>query len=229
MFCDFPTDQPDLWYVYDNPIEHKKACDKIDRCADSIQRVFRALQSEEFLELVRQITGISNLENDPFLHGAGLHFHENGGHLGLHLDYDIHPVTGKQRRVNIIIFLNPKWVTEEYHGELELWDRDLTHCVTKVAPLWNRMALFQTTDISYHGLPTPICLPEDSGVRGRMSMAIYYVSEPETRDRDTDRPLRLKAEFYPTPGKEDEVPAELYEIRRQRRITAEDLVSLNRF
>ena len=222
VFRDFPIDQPELWYVYDNPIEHKKACDKLDQCAESIQQVFRALQSDEFLGLVRQVTGISNLENDPHMHGAGLHFHENGGHLGLHLDYDIHPVTGKQRRVNIIIFLNPKWVTEEYHGELEFWDRGLTHCVTKIAPVWNRMALFQTTDISYHGLPTPITIPLDSGVRGRMSLAIYYVSDPELRG-ETDQPLRLKAEFFPTPGHEGEVPLHLYEIRKHRRITPEDL------
>lgn len=219
---DFPIDQPDLWYVYDNPIERKKACDRIYKCSASIQRVFWALQSEEFVSLIRQITGIHNLENDPHMHGAGLHFHENGGHLGLHLDYDIHPITGKQRRVNVIIFLNPEWNADEFHGELELWDKDLSRCVTKVAPVWNRMALFQTTDISYHGLPTPIRLPTDSRVRGRMSLAIYYVSDPQTRG-ETEKPLRLKAEFFPTPGHEDEVPAHLYEIRKHRRITKEDL------
>lgn len=40
----------------------------------------------------------------------------------------------------------------------------------RVAPRWNRGVLFQTSDISYHGLPDPIIGYE------RQSMANYYVS-----------------------------------------------------
>jgi hypothetical protein len=40
-----------------------------------------------------------------------------------------------------------------------------------VAPLFNRMVVFATTDFSYHGHPSPLTCPED---RTRRSIAMYY-------------------------------------------------------
>jgi Rps23 Pro-64 3,4-dihydroxylase Tpa1-like proline 4-hydroxylase len=39
----------------------------------------------------------------------------------MHLDYSIHPITGKERRVNLIIYMNKDW-KEEWGGELNLWE-----------------------------------------------------------------------------------------------------------
>ena len=64
--------------VYDNPIEGKLANDNVVAQAkhDAIfGSMWEVLQSPDMIELVKQITSIHNLENDPYLHGAGLHYH----------------------------------------------------------------------------------------------------------------------------------------------------------
>ena len=65
------------------------------------------------------ITGISDLESDPYLHGAGLHAYPHNGKLDVHLDYSIHPVSGKERRVNLIIYLNKDW-RDDYGGYTDM-------------------------------------------------------------------------------------------------------------
>eukprot|EP00744_Colponema_vietnamica_P001997 GILI01003216.1.p2 GENE.GILI01003216.1~~GILI01003216.1.p2 ORF type:complete len:290 (+),score=43.98 GILI01003216.1:23-871(+) len=209
------------WYLYHNPIEKKFLINKIDsERLPETAKLYDILQSDAFVDLVKQITSIPNLENDPHLHGAGLHFHPRGGKLDMHLDYSIHPMSGKERRVNLILYLNKTdsedgW-QPEWGGDLELWNQEFTTCVRKVTPLFNRAALFKTSDISYHGLPAPIKCPEGEG---RQSAAIYYVSDPRP-----EATLRKKAQFRPLPWQPiDERLQALYDIRVTRILTPEDL------
>lgn len=68
--------------------------------------------------------------------------------------------------------LNKDWKSE-YGGHFELWDKEMTQCVKKVLPSFNTIALFSTTDFSYHGLPDPLQCPENMS---RKSLALYYYS-----------------------------------------------------
>lgn len=208
-----PTEEPD-WHRYWNPIEKKYALNRFSTRPFTTE-VFNALQSDAFVQRIASITGIPTLQSDPHLHGAGLHYHPRGGKLDLHLDYSIHPITGLERRVNLIVYLNETW-DDDWGGALELWDRDFTHCVTRIPPHRNRAVLFRTSDISYHGLPYPLQCPE--GV-GRKSLAVYYVSPPE----EGSSAPRPKAEFRPLPGQVvDEPLARLYELRKTRLLREED-------
>lgn len=207
------------WFVYNNPIECKFASTDLEKSPAPIQEYFATVQSPEFVHLIRSITGIPDLENDPHLHGAGIHFHGTGGKLDMHLDYSIHPISGKERRVNLILYINDEW-NEDWGGDLFLGDSNedgsLNSLAKKVAPRFNRGVLFRTSDISWHGLPFPITCPPG---QGRQSLAIYYVSEPRT-----EATPRLKALFVGVPGKEeDEGMAELRRIRPVRRLTADDV------
>lgn len=216
---EFPSLSEGKWYYYNNPIEKKYTMDKISSTKyPQIAEVFGALMSEQVISQVRRLTGIADLEADPHLHGAGLHYHPHGGKLDMHLDYSIHPISGKERRLNIILYLNRSW-QESWGGHLELWNQAFTSCEKAVVPAFNRAVLFETSDISYHGLPRPISCPESEG---RKSLALYYVSPP--------RPLathRVKAQFRPLPGEVlDKNMLELYEIRSHRRIERSDLEKL---
>jgi hypothetical protein len=52
-----------------------------------------------------------------------------------------------------------------------MWSRDKRRCEKKVLPVFNRCLIFQTSEISWHGHPTPLgCPPETS----RKSLALYY-------------------------------------------------------
>jgi hypothetical protein len=133
----------------------------------------------------------------------------------MHLDYSVHPITGKERRVNLIIYMNREW-EPSYGGDIQLWDSAFTSCVKKVRPVFNRAILFQTSDISYHGLPEPITCPEGEG---RKSIAIYYVSEPRP-----EATPRYKAQFRALPSQpESPELIELYRNREQQIITPDIL------
>ena len=58
--------------------------------------------------------------------GGGLHQTMRGGHLNIHADFSTHHAHENwARRVNILLYLNEEW-REEWGGELELWDQDMT-------------------------------------------------------------------------------------------------------
>ena len=208
------------WHVYDNPIEGKLAFDQIQALSPPFQSAWNALQSPESVQKLRKITRIPELQTDPHVHGAGLHYHPVRGRLEMHLDYSIHPISGMERRVNLIVYLNSDW-QEEWGGDLQLWEGDEhqpTKLVQRVLPRFNRAVLFRTSDISWHGMPDELRCPEK---RGRKSLAIYYVSPP------TITAGRPKASFKPRP--DELVPEgylELCQIRNTRRLSPEDVSQL---
>jgi len=213
------------WYQYNNPIEVKFAYDNIYQLNDSIKHYFNLLSTKEITQVFRKITNIEDLEFDPYLHGAGLHAHPRNGRLNMHLDYEKHPYSKKQRRLNLILYLNEDW-QEEWKGDTELWNQDMTKCVVKSPVKFNTCLIFKTNEISWHGLPEKIQCPE--GIL-RKSLAYYYIS-PLINNADQSKfgnngsGYRIKAAFVKRPeDPEDERMNELYNIRPQRLITKEDM------
>jgi len=131
------------------------------------------LNSQPFIDFLQELTGIKEklLPDHEFL-GGGLHEIKRGGYLKLHADFNKNS-KNLDRRLNILIYLNKDW-KDEYGGHFELWNRDLTQCVTKIAPHFNTLAMFSTTDYSYHGHPDPLNCPEHMS---RKSLALYYYSD----------------------------------------------------
>ena len=114
---------------------------------------------------------------DWSMDGGGLHQTLRGGHLNIHADFTTHHDHDNwARRVNILLYLNEEWNTDEWGGQLELWDPQMTACQAKVTPAGNRMLVFTTTFDSFHGHPDPLTCPEDVA---RRSMALYYFTEEE--------------------------------------------------
>ena len=130
--------------------------------------VFRALKSNEFRAFLERLSGISPLISDPKYAGAGVHFAAPGAKLNLHADFNMG--YGLQRRVNIFLYLNRGW-REEYGGHLQLWDRNLSRCVQRILPTWNRFVAFSTGDFTYHGHPTPLSCPDH---RMRRALVLYF-------------------------------------------------------
>ena len=185
-FPDYNDEQ--LGAIYNNPIEKKKLTPNWGLFPPMTYRAFTLMNTPEFVEKVKKITGIPNLVADYGMHGGGWHVHTRGGKLNIHKDYSIHPKLGMERRINIIIYLSPDW-NEEWGGGLELWSHDAENnqpkeCVTKVYNKFNRAVLFDTAQNSWHGLPTETLCPE--GVY-RKSLAIYYVSEARDCAEPNDR------------------------------------------
>lgn len=183
------------WVVYFNPIEIKRTNNRPHQWSPAIRRVFDGLFADPaFVVLLRHVTDIPTLEFDEHLHGAGLQTYGAGGKLDLHLDYSLHPISGKERRLNLLLYLNREWDTAAYGGALEL--RGQSGARAEVAPLFNRMLLFETTDASWHGVPRPLTCPD---AMSRDSLACYYVSQP----RPNATP-RFKAQFVRSYREEEE-------------------------
>jgi Rps23 Pro-64 3,4-dihydroxylase Tpa1-like proline 4-hydroxylase len=213
----FPSNYND-WYKYLNPIEVKYTFDDINKLDDEIKNYFYFLSTDKVIQMFRKLTNIDNLTYDEYLHGAGLHCHPRDGRLNIHLDYEKHPYTGKERRINIIYFLNKDW-NREWNGQNELWDENITKCVKKTDIKFNRAIIFKTNDISWHGLPEKICCPENMY---RKSLAYYYISP--LNSKKSEELYRKKARYVKRPHDENnENLEELYKIRPYRRIQQEDM------
>ena len=194
LHAEFPEYDSTVWNAhYNNKIENKKGCNHWDKFPATTYRAFNYLNSKEFTQLVKQTTFHYDIEMDIGLHGGGWHAHMNGGNLNMHLDYNIHPKLGMQRRLNIIVYLTKDWDTA-YGGGLELWSHNEEtnqpkEHVKTIDIKFNRAVLFNTTQNSWHGLPYPLSCPDHMV---RQSMAAYYLGPaPE------DTPNRLRALFAP--------------------------------
>jgi hypothetical protein len=141
-------------------------------CDRYARELFQFFNSRPMLQFLEGLTGISGLLPDPYFTGGGFHEISPGGRLGVHADFRINGQLHVQRRLNLLIYLNPEW-DDAWAGHLELWSRDMKQCVQKVAPLLNRCVVFSTEADTWHGHPDPLAIPEGMT---RKSMALYYYS-----------------------------------------------------
>jgi Predicted proline hydroxylase len=170
ILAEFPRHDEIDWQNFNNPNEKKLASRDEMQFGDVTRQFIHELNSAPFLRCLEKLTGIDNLIPDPGLEGGGLHQIMKGGLLKVHADFNVHPKTNLDRRLNLLIYLNKDW-KEEYGGHFELWDKTMSKAEVKILPVFNRMALFSTTSDSYHGHPDELKCPED---RSRKSIALYY-------------------------------------------------------
>lgn len=141
------------------------------------------LNSGTFLKFLEKLSGISGLLPDPYLAEGGYHVSRTGGFLDIHADFSHHDYLGLERRLNLLFYFNEGW-DDEFGGALGLYDEEL-NLIKKVSPLANRLAIFTTSDNSFHGFPEPMNLPKN---RSRISLALYYYTVP-TIDRKKSKIL----------------------------------------
>lgn len=147
-----------------------------------VARLNEALAAPDFLADLEYITGIPQLEPDPTLGGAGMHVTGAHGRLDVHVDFNYIDERECHRRLNILVYFNPGW-DESWGGDVELWDRNVKHCHDRVSPLLNRCVLFETSDISFHGV-APLVGPADIV---RQSFAAYYYTKDPPPNWDGTR------------------------------------------
>jgi Rps23 Pro-64 3,4-dihydroxylase Tpa1-like proline 4-hydroxylase len=143
---------------------------------NTLQNIFIELNSNEFINIIEQKTGIKNIiRNNLNLQGAGVHKVYNRGFLCMHKDFEGYydNVYGLlDRRINILIYMNPEW-KEEYGGQLCLYDSSSNSITKKILPILNRCVIFLTPN-NVHGHPTPLNIPNNIC---RQSIATYYYTK----------------------------------------------------
>lgn len=215
---EFPRPTDIKWLEYRDTKQIKLWSNRDDHFGPLTKSLLYHLNSSTFLDFLSQITGIENLIADSYFEGGGMHQIQRGGKLAIHADFNRHPRSGLDRRLNALLYLNRNW-QEEYGGHLELWDRDMTSCVARIAPLFNRLVVFATTDFAYHGHPNPLTCPE--GVT-RKSLALYYYTNGRPAEEISGSHLTL---WQPRPEDRDRfkdlardlLPPALTRLIRQQR------------
>lgn len=185
--------EPDeRWRSFADPKQRKYgAGDAEITLGPATTAVLAALNSGPFVDFLATVTGIEEtLIPDPHLKGGGLHQIAPGGYLKVHADFNRHPLTKLDRRVNVLLYLNEDW-DPDWGGQLELWDTEMSSAVKRISPVFNRMVIFSITDTAFHGHPDPLRCPEG---RYRRSLATYYYSNgrPES-ERSPDHSTLFQA------------------------------------
>ncbi len=176
------------WIEYNNASGKKLASKVETQLGTSTRALLHQLNSSTFIDFLETLTGVHGLIPDPHFWGGGVHQIVRGGFLKVHSDFNRHPRLKLDRRLNLLLYLNPGW-QEEWGGRLELWDRDMKECRKKILPMFGRCVVFSTTDFANHGHPDPLNCPE--GVT-RKSLALYYYSNGRPRGE-------IVGEHYSTP------------------------------
>lgn len=140
---------------------------------------FSLVNSRHFVKFLSAVTDVDTLIVDQGLFGGGLHESRNGGKFGIHRDFDRHPATGLLNEMVMLTYLNRDW-DPAWNGELELWDGEASHCVTRVAPDFGVTLLMRNGPCNFHGHPMPLAMPDD---RTRKSLGTYYYSNPDRETR----------------------------------------------
>jgi hypothetical protein len=171
---EFPALNSEQWIHYTHVNERKYGRSDRQSFSPAIGATIDEVNSPRFIGFLEALTGIPGLMADPGLMGGGLHQSSTGGYLNIHADFTGHPHHETwQRRVNLLIYLNREW-DDSFGGHLELWDRTMSRCVHRVAPVFNRAVIFKTDPDSFHGHPEPMTCPPSTT---RKSMALYYFTQ----------------------------------------------------
>jgi len=189
---------PDAGRSFDAAQERFKSQYNPDRLPDYSRHLFQAFNSRAFILFLEEMTGIKGLIPDPYFVGAGIHKTLTGGHLDIHADFNVHKQMRVERRLNILIYLNPEWKAE-YGGSFEVWSKDMSTKMASFAPTENRMCCFSTGSDTFHGNPEPVNHPDGLP---RQSIALYYY----TATWDSSR-VEHSTLFKPRPGSSDQSEA----------------------
>ncbi|GMV29387.1 MAG: hypothetical protein AMXMBFR59_15120 [Rhodanobacteraceae bacterium] len=192
LLAEFPPFERGNARNEDDGIGNKSTFERIRELGPTYAALDDFVQSPAFLAVLSQLTGIPDLRYDPWYFGGGTHENRNSQDLDAHVDFNRHPVEPWHRRLNLIVYLNPEW-HDDWGGLLELHSdpRSPDDRVTRIAPLFNRAVVFETTEWSWHGFER-IAVPTERADVTRRSIALYFY----TTDRPADELAPTHSTIY---------------------------------
>jgi hypothetical protein len=157
---EFPEPDDERWTVFRGEHEPMKRQGGPNCWGPATTEVIVAMMGPAFTAAVASLLGRQALVADVY--GGGMHLSGPGAHLDIHADFNLHPRTRWRRRANALLFLNEGWQAE-WGGVLELDHK------ARVLPEFGKLVIFETSDRSWHGHPTPI-----TDGHWRKSLAVYF-------------------------------------------------------
>lgn len=192
LLAEFPGFEQGNFVGDDGQPGGKSTLDKVRQLGPAYRALDDAIQSPAFLQALSRLTGIDGLLYDPWYLGGGTHENRNGMSLDPHVDFNFHPSERWHRRLNLIVYLNPEWEAQ-WGGCFELF-RD-PHASPRpdvsIPPVFNRCAIFETSERSWHGFDQIQLPPEHAGL-SRRSIALYFY----TKDRPAEEIAGRHTTYY---------------------------------
>lgn len=159
------------WQRWANAHELKHSLDWSHVPPDAALNTVREwLTAEATCKALAELFGIGDRLTPDGL-GGGLHVIPVGGHLGVHVDFNTHPLPGLYRRLNVLLYVHGE---PGCGGDLELHPAGGVPTVIGLRP--GRLVAFATSETSWHGHPRPY-KPVDG--LPRLSLACYYFTPIE--------------------------------------------------
>lgn len=175
LYEKFPADEVFSRH-YKGLNEQKSEGSKFDFYDNRFSDLRTQLSGPEFCQWVSDVTGIRDVFITDDGLGAGLHKGKRGSFLDIHIDFNIHPHRNVHRRLNLLIYLTKDW-DQSWNGALEMWSADMKSLDKEVMCQFNRMVMFETSEISYHGYSKKLICPDE--VSRRSFYAYFYTNERE--------------------------------------------------
>ena len=134
-------------------VEKKKWISKNSVLPELTQSLINSLNSEEFINILKKITGIESIVATTVGNSELANYHEMqpGGYLGPHVDHGSDPKTGLPHILNVVVYLTKDW-SREWRGGTSLYDSKGKKNVKELDYIPNSAVLFLHTPYSYHSV-----------------------------------------------------------------------------
>jgi hypothetical protein len=154
--------------------ENKREDYHFEKWHPTFTKVRDTFTSPEMGDFMSKISGIEGLFTNTDSLGQGIHQGGVGSFLDVHIDVNVNVGKKLWRRINLLIYLNKNW-KPEYGGDVELWNKEMTECVVKYPPMFNKAVIFLTDENSPHGY-SKLNIPEGES---RKSYYAYFFTPLE--------------------------------------------------
>tara|TARA_B000000475_G_scaffold272229_1_gene272678 strand:- start:3380 stop:4192 length:813 start_codon:yes stop_codon:yes gene_type:complete len=168
--------ESDKWLISKSFRESKSTLKEIDTLGTIIPSITDSFHSQEVIDAISLITGIDQLEPDPSLYAGGMSRMKKNDFLSPHIDNSHDQSKTRYRRLNLLYYVSPDWISEN-GGNLELWD-DKVKTSLEIESTFNRLVIMETNDRSYHSVNS---VKVD---RSRCCVSNYYFSKESEKGFD---------------------------------------------
>ncbi|MBV9826775.1 MAG: 2OG-Fe(II) oxygenase [Alphaproteobacteria bacterium] len=131
--------------------ERKYVSAQMDRHAPLIEEAIYAFQDTRVLRVLKDITGLPELEPDAALYAGGISAMPQGNYLRPHIDNSHDKEQDRYRVMNLLYYVTPDW-QPDYGGNLELWDTGPKGEGRVIHSRFNRLVLMATNRNSWHSV-----------------------------------------------------------------------------
>ena len=149
IFETFPD--KDTMMVKKSLREHKHVAAQMIQYDHILQEIVFAFQQHGVLKAVSEITHIEGMLPDDKLYAGGISLMSKGNFLNPHLDNSHDKDRELYRVLNLLYYVSPDW-SEEFGGNLELWDNGPKGERREIVSKFNRLVLMATHEKSWHSV-----------------------------------------------------------------------------